>query len=183
MRRISLLLALSAVLSAGVAQADEGGNAFRAPGHLLDASDQQRAQELSFFIGVPYGYFGYGFATTVGARYYIPILKNGFIPALNDEFGIEFGADFGAHFWSYFYPSFDIPVEVLWRFHFTERFDAYAKVGVGLGFNISYPGTGGLYFYPYLVSAVGLFFKLNEAISLRAEVGYPGIKVGIAFAF
>jgi hypothetical protein len=180
----ALTLAFALCSTAAMAE-----NRFKEPGALLDASEQERPQMLSFFAGLPYGYLFYGFPIAVGARYYIPILKNGFIPPVNDEFGIEFGADFSFFLGRQsFLPFLGLPVEVLWRFHFTENFDAYAKLGLALrfGFGSYYNGFNtvsgvGVDIDP--VSAVGLVYKLSSNIALRAEVGYPWIKVGIGILF
>jgi hypothetical protein len=197
MRRLLLSLPVLLVLTSSFVQAqtpppppppsDEGGSTFRHQGALLDRSPQHRDQQLSVFLGLPSSIWYYGFGLGVGARYYIPILHDGFIPAVNDEFGIEFGADFtGAFGYGYFLPIVDIPVEVMWNFHFTQNFSAYAKVGIAFelqfyGSNY-YLGRNNLYFTVNPVTAVGLFYKFSNTLSLRAEVGYPWIKVGLAFA-
>lgn len=193
MRRTSFLVLSLALMSSSVALADdattpppgEGGSVFRQQGGLLDRSPQRRSQELSFFLGLPYNYFYYGFGVGLGARYYIPILHDGFIPAVNDEFGIEFGADFTGAFGGYFLPIIDIPVEVMWNFHFTPKFSAYAKVGVALELSIYSNAyltySAGTHVGVQPVSGVGLHYKINDTINLRAEVGYPWVKIGLGF--
>jgi hypothetical protein len=155
---------------------------------LLDRSEHYRPQMLSFFVGTPYYYYGYrgAFPVGFGLRYYIPILRDGFVPRANDEFGIEFGGDFALYNYDgapAFY-GLSIPVEVLWDFHLMPRFDAYLKLGaafsVGIGNYAPYvPAPFGV----YPVSAVGLRFHVASWFYLRAEVGYPWAKVGFAFAF
>ena len=154
----------------------------------MDRSPQRRSQMLSIFLGLPYGYFYYGFPFGLGGRYLIPILHDGFIPAVNDEFSIEFGADLSGAVGTRFYPILGIPVEVLWNFHFTQKFSAYVKAGVVLEIN----------FVPYVcvgnvcgatrgvvsaspVGNIGLMYKFSDKISFRAEAGYPWIKVGLGF--
>lgn len=193
MRRIPTFVLLSALLSIGLlsnsARAEdaepkaEGRGAFRSAGGLMDRSEQTRQQQISVFLGVPYGYIYGGFPVGVGGRYYYPILPNGFIPSLNDEFGVEAGIDLTLAFYGYVGVRLDIPAEAVWRFHFTERFSAYAKLGIGIGFSFSGYGCfygGGFCAYPVPVGAAGIFFKLNDVLSLRAEVGYPWAKVGLA---
>src|SRR5690242_11393234 len=86
------------------ASGGDGDSAFRQRDGLLDVSGKTRKQMLSFFAGIPWGgYLGYGygyggFPLDLGARYYIPIVHNGFIPQINDSFGIEFGADLNVLF-------------------------------------------------------------------------------------
>lgn len=156
------------------------------PDSLKDASLKLRPQMISVFTGFQFGHFaGYGFPMVIGGRYYIPIVPNGFIPSLNDEFGLEFGLDFNFTFLADRYADsvlfgFGIPAEAMWDFHFSPKFDAYAKVGFvfGSAFNSGYGG-----FWWDFRTAVGLRLKLNDAMYFRAEVGYPTIIAGLGFAF
>ena len=99
---LALVLATSFVGSAALADDDKpasssGGSvdpSLRGPGSLSDASPQRRHPMLSFFLGFPAGYWGYGgIPFSVGARYLQPILHDGFVPSLNDSFGVEAGVD------------------------------------------------------------------------------------------
>ena len=150
-RMLKMVLVATALMATPVLAEDEApaktdtpsGETFRHSGSLLDRSPQHRSQMLSVFLGLPYGYFYYGgFPFGLGGRYLIPILHDGFIPAVNDSFSIEFGVDFSGVLGRTFYPVLSIPVEVMWQFHFTPKFSAYAKVGIALEFNfVSYlPG-------------------------------------------
>jgi hypothetical protein len=152
----------------------------RRSGYLLDSSPQERPMLLAVHAVLPYSGWAFGgFGIGVGGTFYIPLVKNGFIPPVNDEFGIDFGADF------LFYPgyfagfSMYVPVSALWTFHITDTFSAYVKVGIALRI---WPGFVNP-FYPDLVSVVGLNWMFAKSIGLRAELGYPGVKVGILFAF
>jgi hypothetical protein len=182
----------SIVLAIALASSVASANAFKESGGLLDRTEQTRPQMLSFFLGVPYafGYYG-GLPVSIGARYYIPIAHNGFIPPVNDEFGIEFGADFGFFLGRpVFLPIIGLPVEVMWNFHFTSKFAAYAKLGIALNVSIGerydlfggYVGSG-IGVYPSLIGGAGIIYSLNDSISLRAEVGYHGLKGGIGITF
>ncbi len=162
-----------------MAFADEGDNAHR-PGFLLDSSPQSRPMLLSVHGVLPYSRFGAGgFPLGAGVSFYIPIVRDGFIPPVNDEFGIDFGADafFFAGYRNFF--GLWIPVSVLWTFHFTDTFAAYVKAGVALRF---WPGEPAP-FYPDFVGAVGLNWMFARSVGLRVELGYPGLKVGLLFAF
>jgi hypothetical protein len=157
------------------------------PGSIRDTTPQERPQMLSFFTGIHYGHFvGWGFPLTIGARYYIPLVHDGFIPPINDEFGIEFGADFDVTFLSSIYVEnvligFGIPVEAVWDFHFSSKFDLYAKFGVVMGSAFSDYNYGG--FWWALRETVGIRLKISEAVCFRAEAGYPSVLVGFGFAF
>ena len=153
----------------------------RRSGYLLDASPQERNMSLAVHAVIPYGYIGLGyFPIGVGGVFYIPLVKDGFISPVNDEFGIDFGADV------VFFPGFGgsslafwIPVSALWTFHFTDTFSAYAKVGVALRIWPGYINA----VYPDFTTALGLNWMFAKSVGLRAELGYPGIKVGILFKF
>ena len=175
---------LSVVLSS-LAFADEapaaegGGSGMRRSGYLLDASPQERPMILGIHAIIPYGYYGYGFGIGAGATFYIPLVKDGFIPPLNDEFGLDFGADLN-FFFAYYAPfSITVPVCVLWTFHITDKFSAYAKVGIALKIHPGYVFP----IFPDGVGVVGANFMFSKSFGVRAEAGYPGLKVGILLAF
>jgi hypothetical protein len=155
------------------------------PESIKDSSPHARPQMVSAFTGLHFGHFaGYGFPMLLGGRYSIPIVPDGFLPSINDEFGIEFGLDFDITFLSDYYKDsvllgFGIPADAMWDFHFSAKFDAYAKLGFVIGsvFNSGYDG-----FWWTFRSAVGLRLKLNDVMYFRAEVGYPAILAGLGFA-
>lgn len=194
MRRVFQLVALSLLLSALPALAQEEGEAeggrrhsvFRSPGGLLDRSDHTRPMEIAFFLNLPFGYAGwynYGFPFGVGARLYFPLVADGFISSINDEFGLEGGIDFAMRFGSYdgvFRPLLDIPVAAVWRFHLTDRWTVYPKVGFGISFG--YLHNPDVPVNLVVESLVGAIFKIDDVLSLRFEVGYPTAKVGLAIA-
>lgn len=180
---------LSVVLASSFAFAQEGdappaeggGSGMRRSGYLLDRSDQERPMLLAIHAVIPYGsFFWGGFGIGVGGTFYIPLVKNGFIPPVNDEFGIDFGADL--MFWPGYggaVVSVNVPVSVLWTFHFTDTFAAYVKAGIALRIWPGHPFP----VFPDGVGAVGLNWMFSKGMGLRAEVGYPGFKVGLLIAF
>lgn len=153
----------------------------RAESTLLSGSTgHERPMLLSVHGVLPYGYLGRGgFPVGVGASFYLPLVKEGFIRPVNDEFGIDFGAD------AIFFPgltngvAFFVPVSVLWAFHFTPTFSAYVKVGAALRV---WPGLAQA-ISPDFVGGVGLNWMFAKQVGLRVEAGYPGVKVGVLFAF
>ncbi len=189
MRRLSLIVLLaSVVFSSATSFAEDDSSQprrsrYRESGSLLDASDQHRDMQLAFFVGLPWSYW-YGFPIGLGARFYVPIVHNGFIPPVNDEFGIEFGADFwGAIVPSYFYANVDLPVDVKWNFHITDRFAAYAKAGLALQFYINRQGYCGGYGYcgvvgAYPSGALGIEYRVASKLLLRAEAG-TWVRIGL----
>ena len=152
---------------------------------IKDASPHFRPQMISAFAGFQFGHFaGYGVPMFIGGRYYLPIVKDGFLPSINDEFGLEFGLDFHFTFLRDIYTDsvlfgFGVPAEAMWVFHFSPKFDAYGKVGFVFGSAVN-SGYGG--FWWDFRTHVGMRFKLNDVMYFRAEVGYPNIMVGLGFA-
>ena len=194
MRRSASMMAV--VLVAGAlctsALAQEGGGApqstesgVRAPHALMDSSPQDRSNQLSFWLGLP---FYYGFGLDVGVRFSIPLVKNGFIPRLNNSFDLEFGGDL-AYYLGYYTYSVIIPygeATVRWTFYILPKFAAYAKLGLGIGYAIT--AYNGAYWSPFYISvpaSVGIIFWITQSFALRAEAGggydYYGIRVGIGF--
>lgn len=174
--------------SGSIESSSSGEWAIKGQNALLDKSTgHSRKLMLSFFLGIPFSYYGYGayvsaFSLDFGMRFYFPIVKEGFLPMLNDSFGIEFGADTILVLGGYGYNAafaLAIPIEARWNFHIFPRLEAYAKLGGGVGFffgNYLYP-------YPVFVVSTGILFKVNDVLWLRAEVGYPSLKVGLGLAF
>lgn len=159
-----------------------GGGGIRAAGALLDASTyDSRPMVLSIHGTFPYAHFFFGsFPIGGGASFYIPIVKNGFIPRLNEEFGIDFGAD-AIIYVGYTAPfSIYLPIGVQWKFHILSNLDVYAKLGFLA--RLWFGGPLGV-FYPDAVAAVGLHYMLSKSFGLKAEVGYPGVRLGVVLAF
>jgi hypothetical protein len=172
-------VALSSSTLPQVAHAQEGE-----AGSIRDSSFHARPQMVSVFTGFLLNYFvDYGFPLTISGRYYFPIVPNGFIPSINDEFGIEGGLDLLFLFGHKTYFGFGVPVDAMWDFHFTPRFDAYGKLGFLFGdvFGDRYYSHHGFWFD--FRPAVGIRLKLNEMLYFRAEAGYPVIMAGLGFAF
>lgn len=185
MKTLTRFTLVLAVVVSSLSLADEvvvsEGSGMHRSGFLLDRSEHTRPMLLDIHAVLPYAYgFGYGgFPIGVGATFYIPLVKDGFIPPVNDEFGIDFGADVVFFLGSSYPIAFWVPVSVLWTFHITNTFAAYAKAGIALRI---WPG----YFnavWPDFTTAVGINWMFSTNMGLRAEVGYPGIKVGLLIAF
>lgn len=188
-------LVLGALLGMSVpvdAHAQEKTSAFRQPGGLFDTSEHERPQMLSVYGILPWGY-GFGFGAA--ARYGIPIVKQGFIPKLNDSVELEFGGDlwFASYNYGFLGSSYDygytgllIPVEGQWSFHLTPRVTTYAKVGLGWNFYFwntddrvgDLSGSGF-----WWNTAWGATYRVGESMFLRGEVGVTGLKAGLALTF
>lgn len=167
---------------------DEGSgrSVWRSRGSLLDASVQERRPMLSGFVGLPYGYYGYGaigFPIGVGISYLQPILAQGFVPPWNDSFSLEFGGNAAFTFPNGNFTTYvSIPVEAVWALHLTPRFTAYAKAGAALDLTFGYWATRrGIAVGAYPVAGVGLWLRIGQRLVFRAEATYPWLKVGLGF--
>jgi hypothetical protein len=166
-------------------QAQELEDSYGRSGGIKDASPQQRHMMISAFTGIHYGHHaGYGFPLVFAGRFYVPLVPNGFIPSINDEFGIEPGLDFVVTFLDSIYNDstafgMNVPVDAVWDFHITPSFDAYGKLGFVFGTVFGdYYGD----FWWTFRTAVGMKLKMSEAVYFRAEVGWPALLVGFGFA-
>jgi hypothetical protein len=140
---------------------------------------------------LPWGGFG------AGARYMLPIGITQLLTRtkFRDYWTLEFGADIlrysydyvglsGSYSWTEIIPV----VGMMWQVWFTENFAAYPKVEAGYAFgwySNTQTGTsslsGGNHFYPG--ATAGVLYKLDNGITLRAEAGYVGAKLGVAWLF
>jgi hypothetical protein len=187
------LLSLSSV-AASVAHADDakpsssGGidPSLRGPGSLSDASPQRRKSMISIFLGLPAGYWGYGgIPFSIGGRYLQPILHDGFVPTINDSFSLEAGVDLFALGASRFGALLAIPIEATWALHFSTKFAGYLKLGAQLELRFlgdwCWGGVCGGFLGAGFIGQLGIMYQLTDAITLRVEVGYPGLKLGLGF--
>jgi hypothetical protein len=131
----------------------------------------------------------------VGARYMLPLpipplLVN---TNLRDTFNLEFGADYlhwsydyltaGSYSWSEIVPV----VGMMWQVWLSPQFALYPKVELGYAFgwlsDWNYPGSSPTYGGFFYDGDVGALYKLNSGLTLRAEVGVDGLKLGAGFLF
>jgi len=177
---------LAAAQAKTQSQAPAKGSSYAEPSgplnSITDTSVHTRDMDLSVMLWLPW-YYGFGVGGVV--RFEIPILPDGFIPSINDEFSLE--PSFGVAVSSYGGESFTSLVPALygiWSFNFSKEFRAYG--GLGLGYNIGlYSGNvSGLgYNYFYWDLCAGLFYRWTDALAFRAELGSQGLKAGISFFF
>lgn len=142
---------------------------------------------VSIWGMVPWGGLG------VGARLMIPLsigplLHNG---SVRDSFALEGGADllhfssdaFGSGF------SYDILLPVaglMWNVWLSPRFALYPKIELGYMFAwvTGYPGpVTPSYSGLFADGAGGVLYKMGSGITLRAELGIAGLKLGAGWLF
>jgi hypothetical protein len=157
------------------------------PNSITDTSVHTRPTDLSLLLWLPY-YYGYGVGAQV--RFEFPVLPDGFIKSINDEFSLE--PSFGIASTRYGFEGSNVAVlnfapalYGLWSFYFSEPFRAYG--GLGLGFNFAtYTGTypGGFApAYVYWDLVAGISYKFSLDVGFRAEIGLQGFKAGVSFYF
>ncbi len=186
--RFGLILFLTAATLSTSALAQSGDPSFRDRGGLLDASSQRRPQMLSIFLGFPYSYYYYGFPLGISGRYYFPVLHDGFVPTINDSFGLEVGADLLLVGRNGFSTFLAIPIEAMWALHFFPKFAMYLKLGAALEFRLGracgpkecFEGFG---VGAYPIGTLGFWYAFTDTVRLRFELGYPWVKIGLGFAF
>jgi hypothetical protein len=113
-----------------------------------------------------------------GVRASFNILKDGFIPKLNDSVAIGVGADL----------VFDIdnsvrfvtPVVLQWNFWLTTHWSVFGEPGVVISFPMSAPaGAEPVYVSPALF--VGARYNFNDHVTFVARLGFPMSTVGVSF--
>jgi len=147
-------------------------------------------------------YGGNGFGA--GGRFTIPVVRNGFIPSINNSIGVSFGLDF-VHYSGCYYKAFGtstgcganylfFPVAMQWNFYVAERWSVAGEPGLFLytgfyddnGLGDFCNNNGGCSGSPTRTSVrpslslVGRY-HFNEKISLTMRVGYPTLSVGVSF--
>jgi hypothetical protein len=162
-------------------------------GRIKDPGPHERPMMLSALAEIPWWH---GIGIGIGARFEIPLLKNGPIKSLNNQLSIEpaFTVGYYRAYGTYLITEdhlgvvyFAPMVYGLWSFHFNERFRAYG--GFGMGASIGVPQSSSKYVdvadetYFRFDPVVGVFYKLGNTVALRGELGGYGPKFGAAFAF
>lgn len=183
MRRFAAAVLTASLLLATPALAQESN----APGGHADRS----------LVG--WGILGWGSAVGLGASLQFPLVPRGLIHdpgfRIRDSLDLDFGLDYLSYWnhyrsgpYSYNVSEFNLHAGVIWNFWLTPQLALYPKAALGFGFarysgnwdpNVGHRDYGGL--YPEL--AVGLQFKLANSVSLRSELGWAGMKLGVGFAF
>jgi hypothetical protein len=152
---------------------------------------------LSIWGIIPWG--GYG----AGARFMIPLpipsLLANARTSLHDNWDLEFGADLlhwsydfgGPTTYSFHYSWTEVlPVAgVMWNVWFNQNFAIYPKLELGYafgwfsdwntGYGASQPAYGGF----FIAGDAGALYKLDNGLTLRAELGSDGLKLGAGWLF
>ncbi len=132
---------------------------------------------------------------TVGANWWyvgpslwldIPIVPNGFAPALNDSFEIEVGTTLGLWYGDYGYSTAyyqSIMGGVRYSLYLTKAWTVYIRTLFGVRFWAarSYNGHSAADFD--WETSIGAYWNFSKAAAMRFDLGYHGLHVGISFRF
>jgi hypothetical protein len=147
------------------------------------------------FIDPP-GYAN-GAGLGLGFRGSIPIVKNGFVPKINNSVAIGFGLDF-AHYgradWCNHYDNnghcddlghgdsfteFWFPVVLQWNFFLSRNWSVFGEPGVALNYH-AWDAP-----HAFDIAPVALFvggrWHFSDKITLTMRIGYPAFSVGCSF--
>jgi hypothetical protein len=178
----AVLLTTSGVALAATSKSSDSSQG--EPGSITDTRVHTREADITAFFWLPWAYYSIGIGGQL--RFEIPIVPDGFIPAVNDEFTLEpsFGIAAGCLSCSgYTVIEFAPAVYVNWRFHFSKEFNAYG--GLGLGVNIgSYSSSvyGSTAVNAYIDPCVGLTYQFPSSdFAFRAQLGREGLMAGFSF--
>jgi hypothetical protein len=185
-------VAFLAVMGLGrVAEAED--NTIRQPGdHPNYYVEIEPHLDFAWFDYAGYGINDVGIG--LGLRATIPIVKNGFIPTINNTVGIGFGFDY-----MYFgcaeaglscgVSALYFPVVLQWNFYVAQRFSVFGEPGFSLNYAFySQDACGGGCkgaipndFFPGFVFEVGGRYHINEHLALTGRIGFPNITFGVSF--
>jgi hypothetical protein len=152
------------------------------PGGIMDTRVHTRDPDISALFWLPWAYYSIGIGGQV--RFEIPILPDGFIPSINDEFTLEpsFGIAAGCLSCGGTVTELAPALYANWRFHFTPEFDAY--FGLGGGVNIALvTGIGSATaFNIYIDPCVGVTYRFpSSSFAFRGQIGREGLMAGFSF--
>ena len=179
-RFIGAVLCSWLIVASAAAQDSEGG--------IKDRSEHTRPMGVSAMLYLPWLD---GIGVGVVGRFEIPVVHDGFIPAINDQFSIEPSLSF--NYRNYGFGLYDLSVYditpaayAMWSFHITPKFRPYAAIGLGYNIAIVSSDIDGVdgddvdASFFYWDTAVGMFYNFSDAFALRAEIGAGGGKVGVS---
>ena len=192
-RTIAAVVFGSWLVSAGPVSAQDAApqSGSSRPGAIRDTSAHTRPMGISGMLYLPW-YYGIGIG--LNARFEIPVVHDGFIPAINDQFSIEPSLSLGYRSRKYGWADdrltfFDITPAVYgtWSFHITPKFRPYAALGLGYDIGIwlndsdyARDVTAGFFYWD---TAVGLFYSFSPHVAFRGELGAQGPKAGLSVLF
>ncbi len=189
-RALSRTLAFFAapLLLSSIARADD---TIKHPGDHPDYGVEIEPHGLLGWWGGP-GYTGDGFG--IGARFSIPVVKNGFIKTINNSVAITFGGDVLFYSGCWYYNGncsatyLDFPVAMQWNFFVAQHWSVFGEAGLYLyhGFFNDCPFQNGCPGTPtetgiYPAFFAGARYHFNDKVSLTMRLGFPTASIGVSF--
>jgi hypothetical protein len=171
------------------------------PAHAQDNTIRQPGDHPNYIVEIePHldlswlgSYLAYGTDAGIGLgiRFSIPVVKNGFIPTINNTVAVGFGGDFIYFGCNGCFGVWDlyIPVVMQWNFYVAQRFSVFGEPGLSL--NYAFYGADPVCtvagrnicnnFFPGFVFEVGGRYHINQHLALTARLGFPDITFGVSF--
>jgi len=177
--RLSAVLVAAVLSGSAAAQVSPRSteDSFRQPDSLYDGAAHERRSQIVLLGLVVLGW-GYGAA----GRYSLPLLKDGFLPEVNDSFEVDLGGNIIFPAFGFATTTLALLAEPRWTFHFTPQLEAYAKLGLGVFIPVL--GTFPTVVSPFQVlAAAGGSYRIGSNLSIRVEAGIGGFMAGAALDF
>jgi hypothetical protein len=199
--RITLrLLVTIATLLIGSTLAGASAAQIKNPGDHIDYAVELEPHFVLQWDNTYYADDGIG----LGGRVNFPIIKNGPVRTINNNFAIGVGLDWvhfsGCYGYGFNGVVFDdcshnqihVPVVAQWNFFFTPVVSAFAELGLGIRhatFDLPCGGPARV-IGPYCngsdtdvegIFAVGPRFHVADAFAITLRIGYPYLSAGVSF--
>jgi hypothetical protein len=202
MRTKALLFSLACAMAAsiGAPSTAHAESIIKNPGDHPDY-----AVELEPHLALGWGHLYRGNGLGLGLRASIPIVKNGFVPSINNSVAISFGFDWLRYGGCYYFGGrgndrrsygcgasyFILPVAMQWNFWLTPNWSVFGEPGLYIYHGTfddycdplfpgcTYPTRTGIDFAFY----AGGRYHFNETLALTMRIGYPSLSVGLSFLF
>lgn len=146
------------------------------------------------FIDPPGYASGAGFG--LGFRGSIPLVRNGFIPSINNSVAIGFGMDFARYGRGDYcrnggvlancdrrrldgFNEFYFPVVLQWNFFLSRNWSVFGEPGIALTYH-GWDGPRAVDLEPF-VFYVGGRYHFSDKVTLTMRIGYPAFSVGASF--
>ena len=173
---------------------------------LADNTVQRPGDHFPYFVEIePHLDLAYGTWTAdvgagagygLGGRFSFTIVKNGFVPTINNSVAIGVGLDFlhfgcGGDGFGCSLNSLALPVVLQWNFYLSRDWSVFGEPGVFIYHQFfSYDANinCGRFGCPNVTETsllpafyVGARYKFNDRLALTMRVGYPTVSIGLSF--
>ena len=200
------------ILSSGVLaqelSSDEGGSSYEQDGEIGYLEEEERGDEPDeeselvrldrpwsgsrpITLQAHAGLIWYGPGLAAGLRVGLPLMKNGFVPSINNAIYLHLGADF--YYARYLDANLDahggagigIPIALHWEFYFDARWSAYAELGVSIYIPPSFVAGGDFVdrLGGWIIGAVGGKWHASDRFALMLTLGTPYTVFGAVLSF